>query len=119
MIIKTDLTKRDEFKEYVNRNKFCLVKVSASWCKPCKRMKPLFEKLVGTLNNKVHIVLVDADDGMDIYSYLKCKSIPYMVLYVDGQPTHILMSSKDDQVTTFFSKVRKDTSDMDFLTDNF
>jgi thioredoxin 1 len=35
----------EAFKELINRDKYNLFMFSASWCGPCKKVFPLFEKL--------------------------------------------------------------------------
>ena len=96
-----ELTNRDELKEFLKSHSVVIVKVSATWCGPCKRIAPLVENYYAQLEN-VSLVMVDADEGNDIVSYLKVKSFPTMINYVNGSMYDILTSSNPDNVKNFF-----------------
>ena len=87
-----------------NSNKLVIIKASAQWCKPCKKISNFvnscFDKLPG---NKL-LILLDIDDSDDVASFLKIKSLPTLLAYTNGAPTHVLMSSKPDDVNKFFVK---------------
>ena len=58
---KIELTKKEELKMVVSREKYVVVKVTATWCGPCKRSKPLVDKWLESLPESVLDVEVDAD----------------------------------------------------------
>jgi len=95
-----ELEKRDDLKNYLKRNNVVIVKVSADWCGPCKRIAPLVSNYHSQLDN-VSMVLVDADRG-DISSWLKVKTIPTLINFVKGERYDILTSSDPVQVKKFF-----------------
>ena len=92
------LKNRSELKSFLKNNKVVIVKVSAAWCGPCKKIGPQVNQLFSQLNNNVSMVLVDADEGSDICNYLKVKTIPHLVNYVDNMPYDVLTSSKSEDV---------------------
>tara|TARA_B100001173_G_scaffold269067_1_gene245751 strand:- start:379 stop:750 length:372 start_codon:yes stop_codon:yes gene_type:complete len=96
------LTKRVDLKNYLKNKGVVIIKVSATWCGPCKRISPQVNELYSQLNPNVSMVLVDADDGSDICNFLKVKTVPHLVNYVDGMPYDILTSSKAEDVLNFF-----------------
>lgn len=96
------LTKRVDLKNYLKNKGVVIIKVSATWCGPCKRISPQVNELYSQLNPNVSMVLVDADDGSDICNFLKVKTVPHLVNYVDGMPYDILTSSKAEDVLKFF-----------------
>jgi len=97
-----NLKNRTELKSFLKKKEVVIVKVSANWCGPCKRILPQVNQLFSQLNNNVSMVLVDADNGSDICNFLKVKTIPHLVNYVDGMPYDILTSSKSNDVLEFF-----------------
>lgn len=97
-----ELTKRNELKEYLEENKVVIVKVSATWCGPCQRIKPLVAACYEELSKDIVMVLVDRDKGSDISSMLRVKSVPYLVNFVNGQQYDICTSSRREEVISFF-----------------
>ena len=73
---------------------FTLLKFTADWCKPCKRIAPVIDELVQNKikhftetnqTNKFIYVVVDVDECFDLYAYLKkqkmINGIPSIFLY--------------------------------------
>ena len=58
-----NLTKRSELKELVSKKKPLIIKFTATWCGPCKRIAPTFNELVEKVKHLVDVVIVDADEG--------------------------------------------------------
>lgn len=77
-----------------------ILKFGASWCAPCRRVKPLVEKYVDQLPSDIYFMDVDVDADGDAYTSLKSKRIigglPSIVLY---GPTNTNIMSPDFVVT--------------------
>ena len=99
----TMLKTRSELKEHVKKHQVVIVKFKAEWCGPCKKIEPLVNTLMKSYP-KINYVVVDVDDGSNIASYLKIRSIPTMVSYLDGDIHEILSSSKQEDIESFFKK---------------
>tara|TARA_B100000902_G_C27319015_1_gene923145 strand:- start:678 stop:1052 length:375 start_codon:yes stop_codon:yes gene_type:complete len=97
------LETRNQLKEYIKKNNIVIVKVSATWCGPCKKIAPQVNQLFSQMNNNVSMVLVDADKGSDICNFLRVKTVPHLVNYINGSPQDILTSSKNEDVLKFFN----------------
>ncbi len=97
------LKNRNDLKIFLKQNRIVIVKVSANWCGPCQRIGPQVNQLFSQLNNNVSLVLVDADKGSDICNYLKVKTVPHIVNFINGYPQDILTSSKSEDVLKFFN----------------
>lgn len=101
-----ELTKRDEFKLFVKNNESVILKASATWCGPCKRSTPFFMQI---FNEKVpkHIKLVklDVDEGDDLASYLRIKSMPTYIHFFEGEPKEIYSSGDKDAIINFFKSI--------------
>ena len=101
---KVIIRERKTFQNYVNSNKFVIVKVSATWCGPCKRSSPCVESCWKKMPENVNMVVLDADDCSDVCSYLKIKSIPTLITYINGNPHNYFVSSGDKEIINFFEK---------------
>ena len=102
----TVLKTRQELKKHVKNYEVVIVKFKAEWCGPCKKVAPHIKTLMETYN-KINYVEVDVDDGSNIASYLKIRSIPTIISYVNGDIHEILSSSNTSDITTFFVKTNQ------------
>jgi thiol-disulfide isomerase/thioredoxin len=78
----------DEFIELQKQNKSVLLFFfTASWCGPCKKVKPyVYEKLV---NCSYSCYCLDIDENMDIYKALKSKK------QIQGVPTILAFKAEN------------------------
>lgn len=102
----TVLKTRQELKNHVKNHEVVIVKFKAEWCGPCKKVAPHIKTLMDTFN-KINYVEVDVDDGSNIASYLKIRSIPTIISYVNGDIHEILSSSNTTDITNFFVKTNQ------------
>lgn len=102
----TVLKTRQELKNHVKNHEVVIVKFKAEWCGPCKKVAPHIKTLMETFN-KINYVEVDVDDGSNIASYLKIRSIPTIISYVNGDIHEILSSSNTTEITNFFVKTNQ------------
>ena len=84
--IYTDLS-ADKLKQIQAQcgKKIIIIKCSAEWCSPCKRIKPLCEKNFQSMPNNVIIFDLDVDHSLDLYATLKGKKmvrgVPCLLCY--------------------------------------
>ena len=97
-----NLTKRSELKELVSKKKPIIIKFTATWCGPCKRIAPKFSELVEKVKHLVDIVIVDADEGCDICSALKVRGYPTFVSYVNGEMAESMVGANESELLAFF-----------------
>lgn len=62
----------------------CVIKFTASWCGPCKRISPLYKKL-SEEHTSVKFYEVDIDEGAEISDTLGIKSVPTFLFFVSGE----------------------------------
>ena len=69
-----------------------IVDFSATWCPPCKQLKPIFEKLAEEFKGRINFVTIDVDENPDLAQAYGVQNIPMMVfLNKDGQIQNTLV----------------------------
>lgn len=65
----------------------CIVDFYADWCRPCKMMDPIMEKLAKEYEGKVIFYRVNIDENKDLSLAYNISSIPtFLFCPVNGQP---------------------------------
>lgn len=60
---------------------FILFYFTASWCGPCKRIKPLIEKLnEGLDDSAIEFYMIDIDENDELSNQYNIKSVPTFLL---------------------------------------
>lgn len=62
-----------------------LVDFWAPWCGPCKAIGPILEELAVQFDGKAKIVKVNVDEANELASNHAIRSIPTLMLYIDGE----------------------------------
>jgi len=89
-----------------------ILKLGATWCGPCKAIEKQVYECIGKMPNNVQTIIIDIDDSLEIYSFLKNKKmvngIPAILCYEKGNttyiPTHSVLGSNVQQVYLFFQQ---------------
>ncbi|HWU03241.1 MAG TPA: thioredoxin [Novosphingobium sp.] len=72
--------------DVLGADKPVLVDFWADWCGPCKMIGPALEEISEELAEKVTIAKVDIMENTEIAGKYGVQSIPYLVLFKDGEP---------------------------------
>lgn len=75
---------KDNFEEQVIKSDLVLVDFNASWCGPCRMLKPMLEELA-SLRSDVKIVSINIDEEEELALKYGVSSIPCLVLFKDGK----------------------------------
>ena len=71
-----------------------LVDFWAEWCGPCKMIAPVLDEIADENPGKIRIAKLNVDDNPDIARRFDVMSIPTMILFKDGEPTHRIVGAK-------------------------
>ena len=72
-----------EYLSLIPADKIVLVDVSAVWCPPCKKMKPVVDSLAKV--GAFHLVAIDGGDQTDISRQLGVEAFPTFIVYKNGK----------------------------------
>jgi thioredoxin 1 len=72
--------------DVLDADKPVLVDFWADWCGPCKMIAPALEELSDELADKVTIAKMDIMENPEVPGQMGVQSIPFLVLFKDGQP---------------------------------
>ena len=71
-----------------------LVDFWADWCGPCKMIAPALEEISDELSGQVTIAKMDIMENPDVPGRIGVQSIPYLVLFKDGQPVADMLGAR-------------------------
>jgi thiol-disulfide isomerase/thioredoxin len=77
---------RDHFIRLLEKNPgLVILKLGATWCGPCKKIKPVVDAFFASSPDNVICCEIDVDESFDLYTYLKSKrmvnGIPVILCY--------------------------------------
>lgn len=80
----TDITEAN-FQELITDSPLpVLVDVWAPWCRPCKAIAPLVERLARELDGVASVVKLDADAEPDLCQEVNVSNLPTLLVFVRG-----------------------------------
>ena len=85
--MSTPITDLETFQAHVNSSqRVTIVKFTASWCGPCKKIAPLFDRLAKAHPDAVFLT-VDVDDNPDASAFGNVRAMPTFQVYCNGAKT--------------------------------
>jgi thioredoxin len=91
------------FNQYLQRiksDKLVLVDFNATWCGPCKILKPIVHKVIKKNEDKVELFDIDVDKNPDVANAMNVRGIPLLLLYKDGKEVWRQMGLTDEETIT-------------------
>lgn len=93
-----------------------IIKFGAEWCGPCKKIESLVKQCMEQAPANVQCAIIDVDESLEIYSFLKTKrvinGIPAILGYYKGNlnyiPDDMVIGSDQNQVIMFFQRCYKE-----------
>lgn len=71
---------------------------TATWCGPCRTIKPVYTELAEKFDGKIGFGLVDIDENMDASYEAKIKSVPTFMSYMDGKLANTFSGADPSQL---------------------
>ena len=68
-----------------------MVDFSATWCGPCRALKPVLEGISAEANGRFKVVMVDIDNSQDLATEHKITSVPTLLVFKNGQTVNRLV----------------------------
>ena len=94
--------KADEVEAFLEQNPISVLMFGASWCMPCKALKPKMEKL-GEQFSHVPLAYCDAEDHADgLVAELEIMSVPTVVAMVRGEGAEEVVGTSEDRIRKLF-----------------
>jgi thioredoxin 1 len=88
----------DAFDALLDRYDVVLADFSATWCGPCQVLEPIVERVADRSPGAV--ASIDIDANPDLARKYSVRSVPTLLLFVDGDPVERLVGVQDEAVLT-------------------
>lgn len=75
------------FSELIQSEVLVLVDFHATWCGPCKMMKPILANLKQKLGDRIRIIQIDVDKNNELAQSLQVMGVPTLIIYKNGIQT--------------------------------
>lgn len=76
----------EKFEELINNTaEPVLVDFYATWCGPCKMMRPILENVKARVGNKARIVKIDVDEQQALAMKYQIQAVPTLMLFKGGK----------------------------------
>ena len=80
-----DISEINELEQLLNEHQYVIVKFSAPWCDPCKRIHPIYENYSNTETYTsicfTHVDVNDSIESSELCEKLKINGIPTFILF--------------------------------------
>ena len=95
-----------EFEKAINSKKLVVIDFSASWCMPCRMLKPIMER-VETKVKDVNFYNVDIDESEEVAKRYRIFSVPTLVAFRDGKKVDSMVGlNSNDDIIDFVNRCK-------------
>ena len=100
-----DVSTRDEFKKKLKKGLVIIVKASAAWCGPCKKILPLVLELLDKMPENVKLLEFDVDKDRDLATFFDIRQLPTFISYIGKDKMDVAIGGNEKTVRSFFQKI--------------
>tara|TARA_Y100000780_G_C13488865_1_gene341470 strand:- start:160 stop:570 length:411 start_codon:yes stop_codon:yes gene_type:complete len=93
----TEIDELEKIAKEFSRN-LIVMDFSATWCMPCKSIKPFFKELSIQYKDCVFLA-IDANDGEELLNFFNIKSLPTFIFMKQRKAFDILEGADRDKLT--------------------
>ena len=77
--------KDEDFESKIKQEDVSVIQFSATWCRPCKALKPVMDKLSIEYKDKASFWITDIEDsGINTGSTAGIRGVPTVIIYKKG-----------------------------------
>ena len=76
---------KEEFEKITNGDVPVLIDFNATWCGPCKKLKPILAEIEKEYAGKIKVVAIDVDENKSLAEAMKVTNIPLLIYYKKGK----------------------------------
>jgi thioredoxin len=82
-----------------------VVDFTATWCGPCQRIGPVFEKISKNCSaENVCFIKIDVDENSETTEYCKVDSMPTFVFFYNGKEHARMVGANSEKLTDAIDK---------------
>ena len=96
-LMTLDVTEATFEQEVLQSETPVIVDFWAEWCGPCHAVAPALEKIAEERKDEVKLVKVNIDEEQGLAQRYGVASIPFMVLFKDGEPAAAAIGAQPKQ----------------------
>ena len=75
----------EQLREKIENGEKVMVDFWATWCGPCRMLKPVFERVLSENTTEVQMYTMDVDLNRDLAVSLGIRSVPTIKVFNNGQ----------------------------------
>ena len=101
------VSSKTEMREVLHNYNYVIVKFTAPWCGPCKRIKETFAELFENLPEEFVCVIINIDEGATLKRLMGIRSVPTFMNFINGESINTVVGADKKNLEKFFDNSLK------------